>query len=97
MVPLGPVTLLDNARRSLGMAAEEVAEVFPELVVHGKDGKPETAGYQVLATLLLNEPQKERQVVEAKTARMAALERQVAILAQVIERADRSRMVASTR
>ena len=86
-----------------GLVAEEVAEVFPELVVYGKDGKPETVAYHVLATLLLNELQKERQLVEelrldkdVQAARMAALERQVAILAQAVERADKSRMVAAT-
>ena len=36
-----------------GLIAEEVAEVFPELVVYGKDGKPETVSYHLLATLLL--------------------------------------------
>jgi hypothetical protein len=87
-----------------GLVAEEVAEVFPELVVHGKDGKPETVAYHVLATLLLNELQKEHRVVEAlrqddevQAARMAALEQQVAVLAQAVERAGKSRVVASTR
>jgi len=43
-----------------GLIAEEVAEVFPELVVYGKDGEPETVRYHVLVPLLLNELQKER-------------------------------------
>jgi hypothetical protein len=97
-----------------GLVAEEVAEVFPELVVYGKDGKPETVAYHVLATLLLNELQKDHYAMQAmrheneaqavriaslekETARIAALEQQVAMLAQAVERADKSRMVASTR
>ena len=101
-----------------GLVAEEVAQVFPELVVYGKDGKPETVAYHVLATLLLNELQKEhkstqslqrenaaqaeelaalRRGNELQATRMAALEQQVAVLAQAVERADKSRMVASTR
>jgi hypothetical protein len=90
-----------------GLVAEEVAEVFPELVVYGKDGKPETVAYHVLATLLLNELQKDHRVMQAQagriaslekeTARIAALEQQVAVLAQAVELADKSRMVASTR
>jgi hypothetical protein len=36
-----------------------VAEVFPELVVHDAEGKPETVRYHLLSTLLLNELQKE--------------------------------------
>ena len=70
-----------------GLIAEEVAEVFPELVVYGKDGKPETVSYHLLATLLLNEVQKEHRVIEAlrrdhdaQALRMAALEQQVAVL-----------------
>ena len=38
-----------------GLIAEEVAEVFPELVVYGEDGKPETVSYHLLLSLLLNE------------------------------------------
>ena len=87
-----------------GLIAEEVADVFPELVVYGEDGKPETVSYHLLATLLLNEVQKEHLMVEAlrrdndaQAARMAALEQQVAVLAKAAERAEKDRMVASTK
>lgn len=43
-----------------GLLAEEVAEVFPELVVYDRDGQPETVKYHLLPTLLLNELQKEK-------------------------------------
>jgi len=38
-----------------GLIAEEVAQVFPELVVFNAAGKPETVKYQLLSSLLLNE------------------------------------------
>jgi hypothetical protein len=38
-----------------GLIAEEVAEVFPELVVHGEDGQPFTVKYHLLSAMLLNE------------------------------------------
>ena len=38
-----------------GLIAEEVAEVFPELVVFDKDGRPDAVKYQVLTPILLNE------------------------------------------
>ena len=38
-----------------GLIAEEVAQVFPELVVFNDDGKAETVKYQLLSSLLLNE------------------------------------------
>ena len=38
--------------------------VFPDLVVYNEDGDPETAKYHLLATMLLNELQKQVQAVE---------------------------------
>jgi hypothetical protein len=92
-----------------GLIAEEVAEVMPELVVNGKDGKPETVSYHLLATLLLNEVQKDHRVIQAQTARtealeqqvqtqaaqLAALNKQVAVLAKLVGNTDKARMVAS--
>jgi hypothetical protein len=76
-----------------GLIAEEVAEVFPELVVYGEDGKPETVAYHVLATLLLNEVQKDHRVIRAQAARTESLERQVSSLARQNE-AQAVRMAA---
>lgn len=71
-----------------GLVAEEVAQVFPELVVNGKDGKPDTVSYHLLATLLLNEVQKDHRVMQAmrqensvQAERIASLEKQTAELA----------------
>lgn len=41
-----------------GLIAEEVAEVYPDLVVRGQDGKVETVQYYKLDAMLLNEIQK---------------------------------------
>jgi len=41
-----------------GLIAEEVAQVYPDLVVHGRDGKIETVQYQKLTPMLLNELQR---------------------------------------
>ncbi|HUO87072.1 MAG TPA: tail fiber domain-containing protein, partial [Thermoanaerobaculia bacterium] len=50
-----------------GLIAEEVAEVFPELVVLDGDGRPETVKYHLLASLLLNELQRaERGLTQAE-------------------------------
>ncbi len=38
-----------------GLIAEEVAEVFPELVVHDEQGEPFTVKYHLLSSMLLNE------------------------------------------
>ena len=43
-----------------GLIAEEVAQVYPDLVVHGKDGQIETVQYHKLVPMLLNEIQRLR-------------------------------------
>ena len=60
-----------------GLIAEEVAEVFPELVVYNKDGQPETVAYHLLAGLLLNELQKEHQQVQEQAERLEAQSKQI--------------------
>jgi hypothetical protein len=49
-----------------GLIAEEVAEVYPELVAHSSDGKIETVMYQYLPSMLLNEYQKQQRAIEAQ-------------------------------
>ena len=45
-----------------GLIAEEVAEVYPDLVAHSADGQIETVKYQVLDSMLLNELQRQERV-----------------------------------
>ena len=56
---------LDSTRtRQYGLVAEEVAQVSPQLVVFGKDGTPQTVRYHFVNAMLLNEVQKQRQLIE---------------------------------
>ena len=43
-----------------GLIAEEVAEVYPDLVARSADGQIETVKYQVLDAMLLNEVQRQQ-------------------------------------
>lgn len=43
-----------------GLIAEEVSEVYPDLVAHSADGQIETVKYQVLDSMLLNEVQRQQ-------------------------------------
>src|SRR5580700_5235899 len=61
-----------------GLIAEEVAGVYPELVVRGKDGQVESVQYQKLPAMLLNELQKQNETIRKLEARLAALESQLA-------------------
>jgi hypothetical protein len=49
-----------------GLIAEEVAEVFPDLVTSDRDGQPEGVRYHLITPLLLNELQKQGRTVEAQ-------------------------------
>jgi hypothetical protein len=57
-----------------GLIAEEVAEVYPDLVAHSADGQIETVKYQVLDVLLLNEVQKQKAEIDDLRQRLARLE-----------------------
>jgi hypothetical protein len=57
-----------------GLVAEEVAEVYPNLVTCDKDGRPETVRYQLLAPMLLNEVQKQHATIEEQHQRIRLLE-----------------------
>jgi hypothetical protein len=47
-----------------GLIAEEVADVYPELVVRGVDGQVQSIQYQKFPAMLLNELQKQHQQIE---------------------------------
>jgi len=53
-----------------GLIAEEVAEIYPELVVLDKDGRPSGVRYHVLPAMLLNEVQRQQRQLEAQASRL---------------------------
>ncbi len=57
-----------------GLIAEEVAEIFPDLVVYDEEGEPFTVKYHLLSSMLLNELQKQAREMEDLRSRLAALE-----------------------
>jgi Chaperone of endosialidase len=63
-----------------GLIAEEVAEVFPELVVCDREGRPESVRYHELSALLLNEIQKQHRSIESQRAEIKSLEARLAKL-----------------
>jgi hypothetical protein len=54
----------ETQTRQYGLVAEEVAQVAPQLVLFDKDGAPQTVRYHFVNAMLLNEVQKQRQLVE---------------------------------
>ena len=63
-----------------GLIAEEVAQVYPDLVVKNEDGQIQTVQYQKLTPMLLNEVQKERKLLEQQAATIRLLEKRLAAL-----------------
>jgi hypothetical protein len=88
LMKLRPVTFRykadETGAQQYGLIAEEVEKVYPDLVIHGTDGKVETVAYHMLPAMLLNEVQKQARAnqqfarqLEQKDAQIAALQRQV--------------------
>jgi hypothetical protein len=67
-----------------GLIAEEVAEVYPDLVARSADGQIETVKYQVLDSLLLNELQKEHRQVQEQAETIRLLETRLAALEKAL-------------
>jgi len=68
-----------------GLIAEEVAEVYPELVVHSADGQVETVQYYKIDAMLLNEVQRLYRRVEDESALNADQAAQLAQQQQEIQ------------
>jgi hypothetical protein len=58
-----------------GLIAEDVADVYPDLVVYDSDGRPETVRYDLVNALLLSEVQKQHREIDELKARLAAISR----------------------
>jgi hypothetical protein len=96
LMKLRPVTFLykpeyDKGPRTLqyGLIAEEVAEVYPDLVAYEPDGKPYTVKYQYLTTMLLNEAQKQYRRAEAEAKLNAAQQKKIKELEQRLSHLER--------
>ena len=92
LMKLRPVTFLyrpeySKGDRTLqyGLIAEEVAEVYPELVAYDKDGQPFTVRYQYLVPMLLNEVQKQYRRAEQQSEIVTAQQAQIRAQQQEIE------------
>jgi hypothetical protein len=96
LMKLRPVTFQykedSDGIQQYGLIAEEVQKVYPELVIEGNDGRPETVEYQVLPAMLLNELQKEVRDNHRQTAQIAKLSRQIEEM-----KASRERELAAIR
>ena len=61
-----------------GLIAEEVAKVYPELVIRDERGRIDGVRYDELAPMLLNEMQEQQKVMAAQSAKIAAQDERAA-------------------
>lgn len=87
LLQLRPVTFrykepVNQSARPLdyGLIAEEVAEVYPELVTHNPDGQVEAVQYDKLITMLLNELQNQHRQNTAQTKEISDLRSELMVV-----------------
>jgi hypothetical protein len=73
---LNPVTYnkIGVVEEEIGLIAEEVAELFPEVVTHNEEGQVQGVQYQRLSVILLKAMQEQNAVIAALTERVNKLE-----------------------
>ena len=78
LLDLRPVTFRYKSDSSdelqYGLVAEEVARVYPELVVRTESGAVQSVKYEELIPMLLNQIQRQQKQLDAQAARLARLE-----------------------
>ena len=72
-----------QGERQYGLIAEEVAKVYPELVVRGDKGEIESVQYRELIPLMLNEMRHEHTALAALKAQNQMLQHQQAELTEL--------------
>ena len=70
---------------SVGLIAEDVGNVSPDLVVRDKDGKPYSVRYDQVNAMLLNEFLKEHGTVQRQDATIAELKKEIAGLSEAVK------------
>ncbi len=68
-----------------GLIAEEVARVFPELVVRDKQGQPETVKYHLLVPLLLGQAEEQSREIHRQAGEIAALRGELERLSKLVD------------
>ncbi len=68
-----------------GLIAEEVAEVYPDMVARSADGQIETVKYQLLDPMLLNEVQRQQAEIRELQERLSKMEAALAAVSRAAE------------
>ena len=72
----------------LGLIAEDVEKINPDLVIRDKEGKPYSVRYDAVNAMLLNEFLKEHRKVQEQGATITRLEKEVEALSAGLQRVN---------
>jgi Chaperone of endosialidase len=64
----------DDKRSDVGLIAEELYPIIPELVGKNKDGEPDSVSYDRMVSVLVKAIQEQQAIIQTLTARIEALE-----------------------
>jgi hypothetical protein len=79
----------------LGLVAEDVEKVNPDLIIRDKDGKPYTVRYEQINTMLLNEFLKAHRKIQEQEATITQLKKEMeAVVAHAKEQDSRIQKVS---
>lgn len=83
---LNPVRFIwkSNGEEDIGLIAEEVADILPDLVIVDKDGRPDGVKYEKLAVVLLDVVKEQEKVLRRQSERIDDLETALTELAEAI-------------
>lgn len=73
-----------GGHRDFGLIAEETAEILPELVAYGEDGKPFSVRYELVSILLLDELKKKNNEIKVLNETVGQLKIRIEKLEQKI-------------
>ena len=79
-----------------GLIAEEVAKIYPELVVLGKTGQAESVQYHELPAMLLNEVQRQHRLIQQQEKLIQSLQDHLTALEMSLQQGS-NRMAVSIR
>jgi hypothetical protein len=76
----------ESGLEQYGLIAEEVARVYPEMVMYDDKGQPKAVRYQFLAPMLLNELQKQARRIEEQSRQVVEQSKEIeALTARLVQ------------
>ena len=79
----------EDRDREVGLIAEEVAEVFPQVALYDEGGKPLSVDFNAVTAVTLREVQRLQQLVEKQQSEIALLRAQQPAIAELTARLER--------